>query len=63
MVCGAMFMQTLITGLVSLAVAGSFLGWMAYDVGEWPFVIVTLIGIVAMFADVIQSLRRPDNNL
>ncbi|MBW7851708.1 MAG: hypothetical protein H3C38_14545 [Rhodospirillales bacterium] len=56
-------MQTLITGLLSIGVAGLFLGWMAYQVGEWPLVVVVLIGIAGMLADVIQNLRRPDNNV
>jgi hypothetical protein len=55
-------MTDLIAGIISLVVAGGFLGVLAYKVPSVPLWIVILVGAAMMVASFIESARGEERS-
>ena len=52
------FIDETITGAIGLAMVTVFLGFMALDIGDTPLIIVTLIVLVLVFIDYVQTVKE-----
>ncbi len=54
-------MSNIVTGVIAYLVAILFLGMLAFKISSVPLTIILLIGIVLMFLDFIQSMKKPED--
>ncbi len=51
-----------ITGVIGVLMVTLFLGFLAVDIGSIPLLIITAIVLAMIITDLVQTVRRRDND-